>query len=140
MGRAGIGLLERLLPWLERVAPGALGVVLKFALAIGGGLLVGAVVVLVIVVVVFNFPGQFVKHDMFPGVVNTGVVVGPTIGGFATLGALGAFGGLMTGITSAVTLHPRLVEIRGNARKKDLSAGSTPEPPTSLSTADNPEH
>ena len=123
---------ERLIRWLDHLGSG-LGGVVRFGIYIAVGLIVGAIFAGLLFVAVSKFgaalPGAFARRDMFPGVMSAAMVVIPAIGAFAAQGWKGSLGGLISGISGAIGIHPRLLEIQQNARKEKSSAKSTPEPP-----------
>lgn len=140
MGRGGVTLLERLLPWLERSAPGALGFVLTFLVQIAGGLVVafiiGVVLFVVLVKAVGGLFGGLRRHESFPTLFGVCFVIGSTAAALPTAGPIGAVAAFFASIYGAIQTHPRLVEIRDNARAKaeqqkqdpDLSGGPATRP------------
>ena len=144
-----VKLLARLLKWLKRLedtAPGLLGRGggLKFAVEMGGGLLLGGLTVLLLFVVVLKFGvrmfGQFVTHDTFPAVVTTVMFVVPIVVACAAASTVpvhplwASLGALTPTMAGAIAIHPQAVKIRDNARKNDLPADTPTEapPPTDV--------
>ena len=127
-----VRLLARLLKLLDELAPGLLlrAGWLKYAVEIGGGLVLGAVIVLLLIVFVLKFGarmfGQFVEHDTFPAVVTTVTFLAPIVPPLAAGSWVASLAGLSAGIAGAFGIHGKAVEIRDNARKKDLPADTTP--------------
>lgn len=124
MGRGGVTLLERLLPWLERVAPGALGVVAKFLVEVAGGLVVVVIVGVIAFVIAAKIGGgllrSFRRHESFPMAFGVVFVIGSTLVALPAAGSIGAIAAFFGSIGTVITLHPRLVDIRDNARGGEL--------------------
>jgi hypothetical protein len=132
MGRGGVTLLERLLPWLERVAPGAFGFLAKFLVEVAGGLVVVVIVGVVVFVVAAKFGGDllrgFRRHQSFPMAFGVLWVIGSTLVAIPAAGEIGAIAAFFGSVGTAIALHPRLVEIRDNARARELPEKPVTDP------------
>ena len=80
---------------LDDLSPAVLGRALKFAVEIGGGLVIGGFTVLLLFVVVTKFGvrifGHFVKHDTFPAVITTAIFVIPIVVAYVTPSPVSSF-------------------------------------------------
>lgn len=127
-----LGVLERLGPWLERL--GVSGLLLRFGLQIGAGILVGGIIALLLFLALTKLASglrsEFVKHDRFPAIMCAVMLVVPTAVAFLGQGIVAGIGALCVASFTAMGLHPRLVQIQQGERKKDPSAKSAPESPT----------
>jgi hypothetical protein len=123
--------VEDLAKWLEHEH---LSPMLAHAIA---GFLLGAVIVLPLIGFVVKFGarvfGQFVKHDNFPTVASTVVFFSTIFPGLVSLSHSPTLfvGSLGPAIPGAYGMKKMAVEMRDNARKKDLPADTPTEaPPT----------
>ena len=111
---------------------------LKFVVEFGGGIAVGAVIVLLLIGFVVKFGarvfGQFVKHDNFPTVAATVVFFSPIVPALVAHSPTLFVGSLGSAIPGAYGMKKMAVEMRDNARKKDLPADTPTEapPPTDV--------
>jgi hypothetical protein len=111
---------------------------LEFGVGFGVGIGVGAVIVLLLIGFVVKFGarvfGQFVKHDSFPTVAGTVVFFSTIVPGLVGNSPTLFVGLLGSAIPGAYTMRKMAVEMRDNARKKDLPADTTTEapPPTDV--------
>ena len=132
MGRGGVTLLERLLPWLERTAPGAFGFIAKFLVEIAGGLVVVVIVGVLAFLAVAVLGGNVLKgirrHEAFPMTTGVVFVIASTVAAIPTAGRAAAVAAFIASFAVAIQTHPRLVEIRDNARARELPEHPTTDP------------